>query len=695
MFDAIANGKKKTRFKVTLVAVSGLPNSGKSTLFRKLVSQNIGISSHVLSMSEVGYCATSKSPQTLSPEWELFPREQIHMYMLTRALADKYKKIPMLAEWTHENNLPTKCLKSVHLRTHFKKVYNYMREGLLKVADNKSAFHLYVTSEPLYVFLNIWDIGFSKALHEALPLIARLMDPFLLLNVINFARDTGSNLRELPEKTYIHEAQKIMQGRSRGHYTVRITGLCKERTFLIGTHKDKVPKKEVPKTKRLAEAGLQAKGSDTGVGGSLHPEMLVVNLHEKNDTECIKRHIEEVISSTDKFDHDIKLSWMFLRTALIHFEPETKSDFRMPRREFDELAQECGLKTKEEIEKCLKFFTQIGSLLFHEKYFADNVIFHPHNFFKELNSLYEAVDSGDEHMRQSLKVGLLCKRVAKEVWKEDSEFFWKLMQQAGVATPTREQDTDIPYDYDLQCPYCEERDLLYVSTLRTERLFRKEGMKNDSLFITFNAEYVPADIQTHFVKQVKKYIPEIKLTLTAAVYYNSTEFEMPKGGKFQIIVHGDVVELITNVPRIKSTLRAVCVKILDSVLKYFPRFEYQLGLLCTACLELFDTDPPNNNTTTYLSILPSQYATELYCRRCNKMIALSDRQKKWMEVHSQVRSEGNSCVLVLCTSFPHINPELKCMIEQNTKYLMRSLETMLTKHTKCINTIHVVIILYL
>ena len=394
MFDAIANGKKKTRFKVTLVAVSGLPHSGKSTLFRKLVPQgkiNLDESSLILSMSEVGYCATSKSPQTLSPEWELFPREQIHMYMLTRALADKYKKIPMLAEWTHENNLPTKCLKSVHLRNHFKKVYNNMREGLLKVADNKSDFHLYVMSEPLYVLLSVWDIGFSKALHVALPLIARLMHPFLLLNVINFARDTGSNLRELPEKTYIHEAQKIMQGRSRGHYTMHITGLCKGRTFLIGTHKDKVPPNDVPRIKKQTEAGLQAKGSDTGTGGSLHPEMLVVDLHEKKDTECIKRHIEEFISSTDIFDNDVKLSWMFLRTALIHFEPETKSDFRMPRREFDELAQECGLKTKEEIEKCLKFFTKIGSLLFHEKYFADTVIFRPHNFFKKWNALYEAV----------------------------------------------------------------------------------------------------------------------------------------------------------------------------------------------------------------------------------------------------------------------------------------------------------------
>lgn len=637
VFDLIVRGNKKIKFKVTLVAICGLPGSGKSTVVGNMVSKTKDVRTLAsLRFFEVGYCATSRrNLKILTPEWDLFPRKNIHEYMLTRALVKDHNAIPILSEWS-ENCLPASRLKSHHLRNHFRNVYDTMRDGLQTfLADKESDYHFHIMSEPLYVFLNIWDIGFNKALNEALPLIARLIHPFVMLYVINIARDGGKNLRELPERRGVHEKQKIMQGRSRGHYCMRMSGLCKHhgRSFLIGTHKDKLPPGEIPKVKQLTEAGLRAKACDVGAAATLHSEMLIVDAKEQNGCECIKRSIEDFMSSTDKFDHDLQLNWMFLRTALLDY--ETESDFLIPRTEFDELARECGLRTKEEIEKCLKFFTQIGSLLSNEEFIGDNVIYRPYVFFDKLNALYEAVEKGDEHMKQSLRVGLLCKNVAEEIWKQDKDFFWVIMQEAGVATATLVEHGENTYDYKLRCPHaeCDERKLLFISSLCNERLKRNEGMKEDSLFITFSTEYVPADIQAHFVKRIKKHIPEIKLK--QSVHYNSTVFELPHGEIFQIIVHGDVVELLTQPTMlpIKSTLTSLCTEILDSVLEYFPGFEYQLGFLCKVCCDIHESDPPNNNTTSYLYFIPSQYETQLFCKRCKEMRQLTPGQKKWMEIN--------------------------------------------------------------
>ena len=652
---------------MTLVAVGGLPGSGKSTLVDKLVPKiNSQRVVPALGMYEVGYCSTSRRDK-LTPEWGEFTRDDIHMFMLTRALTDNGQALPILKQWSG-NALPPKLIANKQLYNHFEKVYCDMHNGLLKFAESESDFRFHVMTEPNYVLLNLFDIGVSKALNESLPLISRLMQPFVLLNMLNLHRDGHESLRLLPKLTDVHKAQHVMNGRSRGHYCTRIGGFCKEpgRSILIGTHRDKLNEEDAHRMKMLTEAGIRAKMGDMCAGESMESDMLVVNLHDQNDVEKLKRHIEEVINSTPAFHHDLHLTWIFLRSALTHY-MYPDSDFRMPREDFNKLACECGLKAEEDIEKALKFFTQCGSLMYDTKFFGDNVIYNPQVFFQKLNALYdpEKRNGEDDHYPRTVSVGILCAKVAEEIWKDDKDFFWELMQKAAVAVNLPESK------YGITCPYdgCEETELLFVSTLRTGRFERKEGMKKDSLYITFNGQYMPGDFQVQFVKNIKPVMPGIKLKHTKK-YSNLTEFELPNGGSFRIFVHGDVVELevegYENSSKLetdtKSIIKATCVEMLDSVLKYFPGFNYQLGLLCTDCLVLNEeTDPaaaPNNNIASYLHFLPTDCENELYCRDCGertfddetytqgcgKMIQLSDGQKRWMTLSDRV-----SCRLI-----PHV-----------------------------------------
>ena len=672
MFNVIVNGNSKTRFKVTLVAVGGLPGSGKSTLVNKLVPEATlsAQDSKGLGMHEVAYCSRSRR-EKLAPEWGLFTRDNIYMFMLTRALTDNGHALPLLKLWAG-NGLPKIHLPDRQLYNHFEKIYCDMQVGLLEFAKSESDVRYHVMTQPNYVFLNLFDIGVSKALNESLPLISRLMQPFVLLNVLDLHRDSLKKLRNLPELTNAHEAQKVMIGRSRGHYYTRISRLCKEpgQIILIGTHKDKLKERDAPvRIQKLTEAGIRAKIGDMGASKSMiESQMLAVNLHNEKDVENIKRHIEEVINSTDAFDHDLHLTWIFLRSALVQY-TYPKSEFRMPLEHFHNLARQCGLKASEDIEKCLKFFTQIGSLMYDTEFFGDNVIYRPDIFFKKLNDLYDPKYRSDQYYKETLGVGILCKKVAEEIWKEDKDFFWELMLKAGVAVAISDPDNDC--DYGIRCSHsgCREKDLLFVSTLRTERCERKDGMKEDSLYITFNSQYMPGDIQVQFVKRIKPEIPGIILKQTEE--YNSTEFELPKGGSLQIIVHGDVVELAVEGYEDNDKLenetkyiiiKTTCVKIMDSILKYFPGFEYQLGLLCKECLKLSDSDPaPNNNITCYCPILPTDPPeNELYCKvlgsrtfqerelgsgalrevthdlGCGKMIQLSPGQKRWMTLNGKV-----------------------------------------------------------
>lgn len=646
VFQLIVNGEKKTRFKVTLVAVTGLPDSGKTTLIQKLIPNTTKDKNQEmtgLAMFEIGFSTTSRD--NTRAKWEEFKREDIYMFMLARALAEETQKseqLPALEEW-FENKLPGSCFSSLELRTQFRNMYIKMRNELLKFDCDT---HYHIILKPSYVLLNVWDIGVSKALYESLPLLARMTSPLVLFNLLDLSRDVGEKLRQQPDLKAIHEEQSIMKGRSRAHYYIRIAGLCTNKggSILIATHKDRVPTTDVQRMKRLVEAGIRAKAGDMGVDKSLHSEMLAIDVHNDDDCSCVKQCLEDLVNSSEEFNQDLRLSWIFLRTALIHYESES-SDFLIQRTEFNELAQQCGLKTSQEIEDCLQIFTSVGSLLYHSAFFRDNIIYRPYNFFKKLNVLYDVDDTKDEHVLQSLKRGFLCRTVAADLWDGDKDFFWHLLQDTGVATQTSMTEGPDAYDFNVKCPHekCGKKDCLFIPSIRKKRFYRSKDIKLDSLFITFNSEYVPADIQALFVRYIgtPSHIPGIQLKQTE--YYNSTVFELPdrKGG-LQVIVHGDVVEIVTDEIHestsieIKSVLKTLCVTVLNAVLKYFPGFEYQLGFICS-CSKIEKENPPNRNNISYLHFLPSQYATHLLCRKCKKMIELRPGQLRWMRAPSRVR----------------------------------------------------------
>ena len=633
VYKLIINGEKRTRFKIALVCFTGLPNSGKTTLVENMIPNTTAAVKPVkgLAMYEIGFMPSPKNSK-----WEECKREDIHIYMLARALAEETKEkhqLPSLEEWS-DDKFPRKTFASDHLRNQFKRIYTRIRDELFNVSESD---YFHVILDPTYILLDVWDIGISKAVFEVFPLLARMTNPLVLVNLLDLSRDYGKTLREKPALLEWYKEQSIMKGRSRCHYYVRIAGLsmCDSGSILIATHKDKVPKNEVEKRKRLIEAGIRAKASDMGVAKALSPEMLAIDANTETDYMKVKKHLEDFINSTPIFNQNLHLTWIFLRTALVDYEA-LESDFRMPRSEFNDLAHQCGLKTEQEIEECLKFFTKVGSLLYHTQFLRDNVIYRIDKFFVKMNELYVA-NKRESHAKQSLERGILCRAVARELWDNDTDFFWLLVQDAGIAAATAKiENSENKYNYNVTCPYeCGEKDCLYIPSLRKSYKNRSQKVKTDSLFITFNGEYVPTDIQAIIVKYMRteECIPQVQLKLTECS--NSTQFELPDdGGQFSVIVHGDVVEIETDERvnrnlKILSILKNLCITMLDAVIKYFSGFEYELGFLCT-CSKIDGPNHPERNDIHYLHFLPSQYDTHLYCQHCENMIELRQGQLNWM-----------------------------------------------------------------
>ena len=611
---------------------TGLPKSGKTTLLKTLLPNSTAGQKPVkgLATYEIGI---PMPPGGTLPDssWEEFTREDAHLYMLAYALADACKvkrKLPSLKAWSDQDLAPN-SIKSEHLQNEFKKVYEKMAKIMPRVAKSPY-FHCIL--RPMIIFMNVWDIGVSKALYETLPLFARVTNPLVLLNLLHLARDS-KELAKKPKLTIEDKEEFIMRFRSRCHYYVRIAGLCKCKSenvpvsVLVATHKDQVPRDKVNQLTRLTGAVINAKAGDMGISDVLYPKMMAINACDVEDCRAIQHVLEETVCSSKQFEKDLHLTWIFLRTALIEYKTKTESKFLISYKELSELAMQCGLTSEREVEEFLIFFTQVGSLLFVKEFLHENIIYKIDIFFKELNKLYTH-EEHQEHAKYSLQRGILCRCVADEFWKVDVDFFWNILQDSGLAALTRDQEGPEKYDYCIKCPYehCKKKECLFIPSLRKECKKRLPNVKVDSLFITFNSEYVPTDIQAVIVKHMKSALPEAELKLTTE--YNSTKFKIGHVS-VEVMVHGDVVEILTECkkPGILCPLKHLCVKILESVIIYFPGMEYELGFLCPNSTQ---SDPLKRRELHYIHFLPSQYETELYCVHCHKDIPLRPGQLEWI-----------------------------------------------------------------
>ena len=654
---------------------TGLPKSGKTTLLDEMLppSTNKCCVAKGLAIYEMGI-AVAPGDEVSDHDWDEFTRQHAHIFMLARALVSECKEgfSPSLKKSDAgkiQGLLMSKGLENKHLQKEFSNVFNIMMDILPKI----NRFTLCQCKlQPDIVLINVWDIGVENALYEVLPLLARVANPLVLVNLLDLPRD-AEKLHFCPKISDADVKERIMKFRSRCHYFVRIAGLSKRKevdtptSILVATHRDQMPADKVCSQVRRAETIIRAKASDMGVASALYPTMITIDARKKADCRHVQHALEKVMYSSKKFEKSLRLKWIFLRTALVNYETE-RSKFCISRADFDDLAKQCGL-TATERDDFLKFFSELGSLISLSEILHENIVCKPDIFLQELNKLYVYTtgnEEPDQHTAESLKKGILCWDVANQLWGHDVDFFWNVLQESGLAAATKSESRKLQYDYGIKCPYriCHNTNCLFIPSVRnkakTEPEHGDKSTKNDSLFITFNSEYVPTDIQAVIVRYMKLFCSEAQLKLTEE--YNSTKFTFNGEEKdLVVIVHGDVIEIQPANSCQKHALKQLCLHVLERVMEYFPGMEYELGFICRNSKE---KDPARRRKVHYVHFLPTQNEERLYCFHCHENVELSKKKQEWMQEKNEMHV---SVLLSICAAstcyatfrLNHVPPQIK------------------------------------
>lgn len=650
--------QKSIDLQFAMVAIGGLPLSGKTSLFKSLCERDVP--EHTTNKSahrkyrrhidglDVYELAYVKDPITETPDWFPATGEACHYYMIAMALARECacsRKFPCL---TAEGSQQLKPFKSVHLNKHFSTVYEEV--GKLLPSLEKQGYPSQLLREPKIVLMNVWDIGVHKALYEALPLLARACGRLLLVNVLDLFRDTESLAcqPQFADKRYKRdESSVVMKLRSRLHYYIRIAGLTKSAksecpsTLLVATHKDRFPDQEqAVHARKNLEIVVWRKAVDTGISEVLYPQLLAVNALDQDDGRKVRHTIEKMINEDKRFEMNMPMTWMFLRSTLYNY-PNVYITWS----KFDKMAVECGLNTDVEKLDFLRIFTHAGSLLYYPDLQAlkENIVLSPERFLEDLEELYCPKNSPPtivgEHQEEISK-GILCSNLAQEIWQESS-FYLQLLQDAGLAVNISDESL-----YKTTCKVCSKKqltsDCYFMPSLRTKHEDQVPSLNSDSLFVTFNSEYVPTDIQALFAWHLKKELKGVQLEFTEE--YNTTLFTLPlssnQGGiSINIIVHGDVIEIKINNAKSEESmtdicgkLKTICIQILDGVVQYFPGMEYELAFPCP-----MSESNVNRRKIHYLHFHPVASNTDhLFCMHCHAYRSLSKGRQRWLKAEYMV-----------------------------------------------------------
>jgi len=161
-------GKKSIPLQIAMVAIGGLPFSGKTSLFNSLCGRDVTqransnpeqvrFARHIdgLDVYELAYLEDSVND---TQGWFPATGKACHYYMIAVALAKECAGTNTFPRLTVEGSQQLKLFKNAHLNEHFQTVFHEV--GKLLPYYNPSK----LLREPKIVLMNVWDIGVQKAL---------------------------------------------------------------------------------------------------------------------------------------------------------------------------------------------------------------------------------------------------------------------------------------------------------------------------------------------------------------------------------------------------------------------------------------------------------------------------------------------------------------------------------------------------
>lgn len=413
--------------------------------------------------------------------------------------------------------------------------------------------------------------------------------------------------------------------------------------LLVGTHADQLETSRNEARKNIL-MGVKARANDFGLSDVVYSGIAAVDARIPDDvTEFVRKELDKLIDQNHRFERDIRLSWIFLRTVL----HSTKKMY-MPKCELMPYAKKCGLIDENELEEFLLLFKDVGSILYSStsecQVLHENVILDPVSFIHGMDKLYYALDRCDDIPEnllpdhQLLSEGFLTINFAHHIWLDRSpDFYLQTLEGIGVIA-------HIPTDYVEHLGFRSGSKIYFMPTLRPNFWSEKPSLESNSLIISgesFHRGHLIVHRQSEFLLYLLQHYHEY-FSLKRNREYNVLHFQWSSPNlKADVYIRFVVVYAEIEIKPC-STVETEDYDFLCSVLKtasieIFGRSNeyFHLGFIC-----------PHSDGKEYpdgLHFLPfhplALERNRLYCHhKCSKFIPLNEKQKRWIRAPYKVSS---------------------------------------------------------
>ena len=500
---------QKVPVTTSLVAVMGLPSSGKTKVLESILRQKVKVkdgasidhylerkkNEHCLSIYEL--CALGSSRHNMYA-WSFATNRYGAIFSILCGLIRRYPIVSSI-EFEFENRKSESVIEE-----HVKWLMVNIQDLLKKIKDESGKLALIQDGISL---INVMDVGVNKALYDFLSMMLLSCHRHIRLAFFSLNRD-APNFDKKPDLPSDHYGEGkdnvlVMQQRSRLTYLLHFATVgyttkdqndkeTEHATVMIATKKSSPARNTHSLDQAKNKIIEQARSRD--IDHFLKNWIEIDMDDNKSITKEFGQRMEDIIKNKyEQLTIQLPLRWIFLRSLVVSLDSKKTKAIILSKKYIIEMAEKLNMK-EDEVEKFLKAFTDFGSILYLPQYdnIKDIVIVNIWEFTQYLNKLY--YPQGESYAANLRKYGIISESAVKEIFCEYpdifAENFMKVLTTIAMASKI-ESSQSILIDGQQQ----PDEVHYYLPLARIREVYRPPAEENDYAFIEIQSVNFPANVQ--------------------------------------------------------------------------------------------------------------------------------------------------------------------------------------------------------